>query len=55
MNASLGTILVVDDEPQIHRFLTPALAAAGYETLRAERKQRAQLQAELELELAPVA
>ncbi|MDE1896449.1 MAG: response regulator transcription factor [Rhodospirillales bacterium] len=31
-----GRILVVDDEPQIHRFLAPALAAAGYEPLRAE-------------------
>ncbi len=29
-------ILVVDDEPQIHRFLAPALEAAGYEPLRAE-------------------
>ncbi|MCK8786293.1 response regulator transcription factor [Roseomonas sp. NAR14] len=29
-------VLVVDDEPQIHRFLGPALAAAGYEPLRAE-------------------
>lgn len=29
-------ILVVDDEPQIHRFLGPALEAAGYEPLRAE-------------------
>ncbi|MBY0612430.1 MAG: response regulator [Beijerinckiaceae bacterium] len=28
-------ILVVDDEPQIQRFLTPALVAAGYETLNA--------------------
>jgi two-component system KDP operon response regulator KdpE len=28
-------VLVVDDEPQIHRFLGPALAAAGYEPLRA--------------------
>jgi len=28
-------ILVVDDEPQIHRFLTPALEAAGYAPLRA--------------------
>jgi len=36
MIPSLGTILVTDDEPQIHRFLTPALTAAGYETLRAE-------------------
>ncbi len=31
-----GRILVVDDEPQIHRFLAPALSAAGYEPLRAE-------------------
>jgi two-component system KDP operon response regulator KdpE len=29
-------ILVVDDEPQIHRFLAPALDAAGYEHVRAE-------------------
>jgi two-component system KDP operon response regulator KdpE len=29
-------ILVVDDEPQIHRFLGPALEAAGYTPLRAE-------------------
>lgn len=29
-------ILVVDDEPQIHRFLIPALHAAGYRTERAE-------------------
>ena len=29
-------ILVVDDETQIHRFLEPALAAAGYEPARAE-------------------
>ncbi|WP_376089324.1 response regulator [Roseomonas sp. CCTCC AB2023176] len=29
-------ILVVDDEPQIHRFLAPALQAAGYVPLRAE-------------------
>ena len=28
-------ILVVDDEPQIQRFLTPALIASGYETLNA--------------------
>jgi two-component system KDP operon response regulator KdpE len=31
-----GTVLVIDDEPQIHRFLTPALTAAGYAPLRAE-------------------
>ncbi|HEY5071978.1 MAG TPA: response regulator [Caulobacteraceae bacterium] len=29
-------ILVVDDEPQIHRFLRAALDAAGYEPLRAD-------------------
>ena len=29
-------VLVVDDEPQIHRFLGPALEAAGYEPLRAD-------------------
>jgi two-component system KDP operon response regulator KdpE len=32
-----GRVLVVDDEPQIHRFLKPALEAAGYVVLRAER------------------
>ena len=29
-------ILVIDDEPQIHRFLGPALDASGYEHVRAE-------------------
>ena len=29
-------VLVIDDEPQIHRFLGPALEAAGYAPLRAE-------------------
>ncbi|HSI40873.1 MAG TPA: response regulator transcription factor [Xanthobacteraceae bacterium] len=29
-------ILVVDDEPAIHRFMAPALAANGYEVLRAD-------------------
>jgi two-component system, OmpR family, KDP operon response regulator KdpE len=29
-------ILVIDDEPQIHRFLQPALEAAGYQVERAE-------------------
>jgi two-component system KDP operon response regulator KdpE len=29
-------ILVIDDEPQIHRFLGPALEAAGYEAVRAD-------------------
>jgi len=32
-------ILVIDDEPQIHRFLGPALEAAGYEPLRADGGQ----------------
>ncbi len=32
-------ILVIDDEPQIHRFLGPALDAAGYEPLRADGGQ----------------
>lgn len=32
---SEGRIIVVDDEPQIHRFLKPALTAAGYEPLQA--------------------
>ena len=32
---SEGRILVVDDEPQIQRFLRPALTAAGYEPLQA--------------------
>jgi two-component system, OmpR family, KDP operon response regulator KdpE len=41
MSIPLGRILVVDDEPQIHRFLAPALAASGYETLRAERGDEA--------------
>jgi two-component system KDP operon response regulator KdpE len=36
MNTSISRILVVDDEPQIHRFLGPALTAAGYEPIRAE-------------------
>lgn len=30
-------ILVIDDEKQIHRFLEPALTAAGYDYLRAEQ------------------
>jgi two-component system KDP operon response regulator KdpE len=34
--SDLPRVLVVDDEPQIHRFLGPALEAAGYEPLRAE-------------------
>ncbi|MDQ0510011.1 response regulator [Ancylobacter amanitiformis] len=30
------SVLVVDDEPAIHRFMAPALAANGYEALRAD-------------------
>jgi two-component system KDP operon response regulator KdpE len=41
MTPTLGTILVVDDEPQIHRFLGPALTAANYLPLRAERGDEA--------------
>lgn len=37
MSIVTGIILIVDDEPQIHRFLGPALTAAGYTPLRAER------------------
>ncbi len=36
MSIVTGIVLVVDDEPQIHRFLAPALSAAGYTPLRAE-------------------
>ncbi len=36
MTAHRPRILVVDDEPQIHRFLGPALDAAGYEHVRAD-------------------
>ncbi len=36
MTALRPRILVVDDEPQIHRFLGPALEAAGYEPIRAD-------------------
>ena len=36
MSAYKPRILVIDDEPQIHRFLEPALDAAGYEPVRAE-------------------
>ena len=34
-------ILVVDDEPQMHRFLGPALNAAGYEPIRADTGRQA--------------
>ena len=36
MSASKPRILVIDDDPQIHRFLGPALEAAGYEPARAD-------------------
>ena len=36
MSAYKPRILVIDDEPQIHRFLQPALTAAGFEAVRAE-------------------
>jgi two-component system KDP operon response regulator KdpE len=36
MTAQKPRILVIDDEPQMHRFLTPALTAAGFEALRAD-------------------
>ena len=39
------TVLVVDDEPQIHRFLKPALAAQGYQVHSALNGQEALLQA----------
>lgn len=39
MAALRPQILVIDDEPQIHRFLSPALDAAGYEPRRADSGQ----------------
>ncbi|MFZ4607304.1 MAG: response regulator [Caulobacter sp.] len=36
MTAYRPRILVIDDEPQIHRFLGPALEASGYEHIRAD-------------------
>ena len=36
MSAHRPRILVIDDEPQMHRFLQPALTAAGFEALRAD-------------------
>jgi two-component system KDP operon response regulator KdpE len=41
MSIPTGRILIVDDEPQIHRFLNPALTASGYESVRAERGDEA--------------
>jgi two-component system KDP operon response regulator KdpE len=40
MSAHRPRILVIDDEPQIHRFLGPALEAAGYEPMRADTATR---------------
>lgn len=39
MSAARPRILVIDDEPQIHRFLSPALDAAGYDARRADSGQ----------------
>lgn len=39
MSAARTTILVIDDEPQIHRFLSPALDAAGFDPKRADSGQ----------------
>ena len=39
MPAVRPQVLVIDDEPQIHRFLSPALDAAGYEPRRADSGQ----------------
>lgn len=36
MSAYRPRVLVIDDEPQIHRFLGPALEAAGYDPVRAD-------------------
>jgi two-component system KDP operon response regulator KdpE len=36
VSAHKPRILVIDDEPQIHRFLGPALDASGYQHLRAD-------------------
>jgi len=36
MSAYKPRILVIDDEPQMHRFLGPALTAAGFEAIRAD-------------------
>jgi len=39
MSAYKPRILVIDDEPQMHRFLGPALTAAGFEPIRADDGQ----------------
>jgi two-component system, OmpR family, KDP operon response regulator KdpE len=43
MQGSRETILLVDGEAQIHRFLAPALAAAGYNSICANRGDEALL------------
>jgi two-component system KDP operon response regulator KdpE len=41
MSAGLGRLLIVDDEPQIVRALTPAMAAAGFAVTAAENGEGA--------------
>ena len=41
MSGHRPRILVVDDEPQIHRFLSPALDAAGFEPVRVDTGRQA--------------
>lgn len=41
MTPRRARVLVVDDEPQIHRFLGPALTAGGYEHVRADTGRQA--------------
>ena len=36
MSTPAARVLVIDDEPQMHRFLRPALEAAGYAVERAD-------------------
>ena len=45
MTEPRAKILVVDDEPQIRRFLRPALENQGYQVLEAENGQAALVQA----------
>ena len=40
MNAGRGTILVVEDEPEIRRFLRTSLASEGYRVVEAETGER---------------
>jgi two-component system KDP operon response regulator KdpE len=40
VSAHKPRILVIDDEAQIHRFLGPALEAAGYEPIHGGRGTR---------------